>query len=149
MGAWVPGRPVPGCLGRSPWVPGARPRGSQGGVPVPMSAARWSLCLPWIRIKNHIDFDVDFWSSWGPSWVPLGVMLGSCWCLFRPKLVSEPSSNRLIFEKVIVHETLRFPMFFLPKLTPRWGQDRPKIAPRRVQDRLRSHFFVLNFRFDF
>ena len=25
---------------------------------------------------------------------------------------------------------------FGPKLTPRWGQDRPKIAPRRVQDRV-------------
>ena len=30
---WVPGRAVPWGLGRSPWAPGARPRGSQGGVP--------------------------------------------------------------------------------------------------------------------
>ena len=61
----------------------------------------------------------------------LGVMLGSCWRLFRPKWVPDPSSNRLIIEKVICHETLRFPMFF--------GQDGPqdgaKIDPRSLQDR--------------
>ena len=79
----------------------------------------------------------------------LELMLGSCWRLFRPKLVSEPSSNRLIFEKVIVHETLRFPMVFDPDWTPRWGQDRPKIAPRWVQDRLGSPFFRLEFSLQF
>ena len=131
--AWVPGRAVPWCLGRLPWAPGAPPRGSQGGVLGPMSADRWSECLPWIRIKNHVDFDVDFWSSWGPSWVPLGGHFRSCWRLFRPKLVSEPSSNRLIFEKVIFHETLRFPMVFAkidPKMEPRSTQDRSKMGPR-------------------
>ena len=46
---------------------------------------------------------------------------------------------------MIVHETLRFPTLFGPKWTPRWGQDRPKIAPRRVQDRLGSLFIRLNF----
>ena len=106
---WVPGRAVPWGLGRSPWAPGARPRGSQGGGPGPMSAGQKLACLLWIRIKNHVDFDVDFWSSWGPSWVPLGGHFRSCWRLVRPKLVSEPSSKRLIFEKVIFHETLRFP----------------------------------------
>ena len=30
-------------------------------------------------------------------------------------------------------------------MTPRWGQDRPKIAPRWVQDRLGSPFFRLEF----
>ena len=34
---------------------------------------------------------------------------------------------------------------FWPKLTLRWGQDRPKIAPRWVQDRLGSPFFRLEF----
>ena len=135
MGAWVPGRAVPWCLGRLPWAPGAPPRGSQGGGPGGKFAGRWWSCLLWIRIKNHVDFDVDFWSSWGPSWVPLGGHFRSCWRLFRPKLVSEPSSNRLIFEKVIFHETLRFPMVldvFSPKMAaqdgPRSLQDESKIV---------------------
>ena len=106
MGAWVPGRAVLWCLGRLPWAPGALPRGLSGGGPGPMSAAQKVACTPWVRIKIHVDFDVDFWSFWGRSWVPLGVMLGSFWRLFRPKLVPEPSSNRLIFEKVIFHETV-------------------------------------------
>ncbi len=67
------------------------------------------------RIKKDVDFDVDFGSFWGRSWVPLGGHFRSCWRLFRPKLVPEPSSNRLIFEKVIFHETLHFPMVFGPR----------------------------------
>ena len=145
MGAWVPGRAVPGCLGRSPGPLGHILGGSQGGVPGPMSVPHLWPCLPWIRIKNYVDFGVDFWSSWGRSWVPLGVILGSCWRLFRPKWVPDPSSNRLIIEKVICHETLRFPTGFLLFLILRWGQDRPKIAPRRVQDRLGSLFWPLDF----
>ena len=34
---------------------------------------------------------------------------------------------------------------FWLKLTSRWGQDRPKIAPRWVQDRLGAPFFHLEF----
>ncbi len=123
LGAWEGG----------PLGPWGASQGLPGGGPGPTSADRWSSCPPWIRIKNHVDFDVDFWSFWGRSWVPLGVMLGSCWRLFRPKLVSEPSSNRLIFEKVIVHETLCFPMVFAqidPKMGPRSTQDRSKTGPR-------------------
>ena len=59
-----------------------------------------------VGVKIYIDFDVDFWSFWDRSWVPLGGHFRSCWRLFRPKLVPEPSSNRLIFEKVIFHENL-------------------------------------------
>ena len=33
---------------------------------------------------------------------------------------------------------------FWPKWIPRWGQDRPKIVPRRVQDRLGSYFVRLD-----
>ena len=61
------------------------------------------------RIIYYVEFDVDFWSSWGQSWVPLGVMLGSFLHFCRPKLVPEPSSNRVIFEKMIFHQILRFP----------------------------------------
>ena len=77
----------------------------------------------------------------------LGVMLGSCWRLFRPKWVPDPSSNRLIIEKVICHETLRFPMFFGQDGL----QDGAKIDPRSLQDRskivLDLFLFVLKFCF--
>ena len=128
--AWVPGRALPGCLGRSSWAPGVRPRASQGGVPGRMSEGQKWLSLLWIRIKNHVDFDIDFWSSWGRSWVPLGVILGSCWRLFRPKWVPDSSSNRLSIEKVICHETLRFPTL----LGQNGLQDGAKIDPRSLQD---------------
>ena len=68
MGAWEGG---PGGLGRLPWAPGAPPRGSQG-------VSRLKVCgslvavPPWIRIKNHVDFDVDF----GRLGVHLGSLLG-------------------------------------------------------------------------
>jgi len=64
--------------------------------------------------------------------------LRSRWRRFRLKLALEPSSNRLVFEK---KRNSTFSNAFGPKLTPRWGQDRPKIEPRRVQDRLGSLFF--------
>ena len=100
-------------------------------------------------LRKHVDFDVDFWSSWGPSWVPLGGHFRSCWRLFRPKLVSEPSSNRLNIEKVNVHETSAGVVFgAVPG-----PQDGAKIDPRSLQDGstivLGRLFFVLTFRFDF
>ena len=58
------------------------------------------------RIKIYVDFDVDFESFWGRSWLPLGGHFRSSWRFVPPKLVPEPSSNRLIFEKVIFHETV-------------------------------------------
>ena len=64
------------------------------------------------RIEIYDDFDVDFGSFGGRSWVRLGCHFRSRWRLFRPKLVPEPSSHHLIIEKGIVHETLRFPLAF-------------------------------------
>ena len=150
MGAWEggpvgPGPPPLGSWGASQGLPGggARPQTTR-----PTSRHFPSSTLQ-IRITIYVDFDDDFWSFWGRSWVPLGVMLGSCWRLFRPKWVLDPSSNCLIIEIVICHETLRFPMFV--------GQDGPqdgaKIDPRSLQDGskivLGRLFFVLIFRFDF
>ena len=102
---WVPGRAVPWGLGRLPWAPGAPPRGSQGGVPGPNYKGQSHPSTLRIRIKIYVDLEVDFWSIWARSWVPLGGHFRSCWRLFRPKLVPEPSSNRLILEKVNFHET--------------------------------------------
>ena len=126
--AWVPGGrsrvawpPSPGLLGRL-----------QGGGTL-KSAGRSVLSPLGFRIKIYVDFDVGLGSLWGRSWVPLGGHFRSSWCLGRPKFVPEPSSNRLIFENVILHETLRFPMVFDqidPKMGPRSTQDRSKMGPR-------------------
>ena len=95
-----------GCLGAAPVSLGPPPQGSWGasrGGGALKSAGR-SLPNPLgFRIEISVDFDVGFWSFGGRSWVPLGGHFRSSWRLFRPKLVSEPSSNRLIFEKVIFH----------------------------------------------
>ena len=99
--------------------PGPPPLGSRGasqglprGVPGPNYKDHFRLSTLRIRIKIYVDLDVDFWSFGGRSWIPLGGHFRSSWRLFRPKLVPEPSSNRLICEKVIFNETLRFPMVF-------------------------------------
>ena len=145
----MPGRAVPWGLGRLPWAPGAPPRGSQGGGPAPNYKDQSRPSTLRIRIKNYVDFDVDFWSSWGRSWVPLGghvgVMLAPFSSQVGPGPVFEPSYHR----KSDLSRNITFSNVFWPRWTPRWGQDRPKIAPRRVHDRLGSFFFVLNFRFDF
>ena len=127
---WVPGRAVPWGLGRSPWAPGARPRGSQGGVlaeslqVVGGYASRgFASKIMSILMSIFGRLGVHLGSLWG-------VMLGSCWHLFRPKWVPEPSSNRLIIEKVIFHETLRFPIL----VGQNGPQDRAKIDPRSLQD---------------
>ena len=63
----------------------------------------------------------------------------------EPKLVQEPSSSRLMFENMIVHESIRFLVvwaLFSPKMASLKG---PKIASRRVQDRFGSFLFRLEF----
>ena len=142
---WVPGGrsrvawpPSPGLLGRL-----------QGGGGTPKSETQSVVSLLGFRIEIYVDFDIGFGSFWGRSWVPLGGHFRSCWRLFRPKLVSEPSANQLIFEKVIFHETLRFPMV----VCSNGPQDGAKIDPRSLQDGskivLGRLFFVFNFRCDF
>ena len=56
MGAWVPVRSVPWCLGRLPWAPGAPPGGSLGGGPGPKSAAQNLVSLHRFRIIAHQRF---------------------------------------------------------------------------------------------
>ena len=95
---------MPGSLSRGAWAASLGSLGRlPGGGPGPKSAGR-SLPNPLgFRIEIYVDFDVGLGSLWGRSWVPLGGHFRSSWCLGRPKLVPEPSSNRLIFEKVILH----------------------------------------------
>ena len=124
-----PGSPPLGPWGASQGLPGGGPGPKLQG-PIPVNSGHFHLSTLWIRIKIYVDFELDFWSCWGRSWAPLGGHFRSRWRLFRPKLVPEPSSNRLVFEKVIVHETLCFPMLF----GPNGPQDGAKIDPRSLQD---------------
>ena len=139
---------VPWCLGRLPWAPGVPPGSSLGGGPGSKYKGQNVEDPSWNRIKIYVDFDIDFLSFWAPSWVPLGSHVGPFWRLGRPKLVLGPSSNHLIFEKVIFQKK-RAPL--QPQHEnevqdgPRWHPKRPKIAPRQVQDRLGSIFFPLDF----
>ena len=129
----MPGRVVPWSLGRLPWVPGAPPGSSQGGSrpqTTRTNSGHFHLSTLQIRIEIYDDFDVDFWSFWGRSWVPLGGHFRSSWRLGRPKLVPEPSSNRLIFEKVILREILRFPIL----LGSSGSHMAPPKRPRSLQD---------------
>ena len=99
--------------------------------------------------KAYVVLDVDFGSFWGRSWVPLGGHFRSSWRFFPLKWLPEPSSNRLIFEKVVVHGTIRFIRVwgvFSPKRAPQDG-------PRSLQDGskivLDCFFCLFDFRFDF
>ena len=143
MGAWegapvVPGPPLPGL-----WAP------PLGGGPDPMSETQTLPSPLGFRIKIYVDFDVDFWSFGGRSWVPLGGHFRSFWRLFRPKLVPEPSSNRLIFEKVILREIVSFPTL----LGSSGSHMAPPKRPRSLQDGslilLDRFFSILDFRLDF
>ena len=148
---------VPGCLGgrsRGAWAAspgslGRLPGAPWGGVPAQCLRPTYGCAPPWIRIKNHVDFDVDFWSFWGRSWVPLGGHFRSCWRLFRPKLVPEPSSNCLIFEK---KKHVHYMSRFLIENCQNGPQDGAKIDPRSLQDGsvivLDRFFSPLDFRFD-
>ena len=80
-------------------------------------------------------------SIWAPSWGSFSIILAPWSAKVDPKIVFEPSYLR----KSDFSRNITFSNGFWPKLTPRWGQDRPKIAPRRVQDRLGSLFFRLEF----
>ena len=85
----------------------------QGGGLAPMLPAHKLLDPLGLGIVFKVDLDFDFRSSWGRFGLRLGGHFRSFWRFGRPKLVPKPSSNRFIFEKMIVHETLRFPMVFV------------------------------------
>ena len=87
----------------------------------------------WFSHRNLDDFDVDLGSFWDRSWVPLGGHFRSSWRLFRSKLGQKPSSNRLIFEKVVFQSILCFSIlwvFFASTWHPKTTQDRSKTGPR-------------------
>ena len=77
----------------------------------------------------------------GPSWGSFSVKLTPFLAQVGLGTVLEPTYLR----KSDCSRNITFSYGFCSKLTPGWGQDRPKIAPRRVQDRLGSPFFHLDF----
>ena len=134
MGAWEggpvgPGPPPLGSWGAFQGLPGRGPGPKLQG-PLPLR----------IRIKIYADFDIDFLVDLGsilaPSWRSFSVMLAPFSAQVCLGTIFEPTYLR----KSDLSRNITFPSGFGPKLTPRWGQDRPKIAPRRVQDRLGSPF---------
>ena len=143
---------VPWGLGRLPWVPGAPPGGSLGGVPGPMSAGQFRSGPIGFRIKIYVDLGVDFWSYWGRSWVPLGGHFRSFWRLGPPKLVPKPSSSRLNIEQVIFQKTSATEGESTI-LRSKSAQDGTQDGPRSPQDGskivLDRFFCLLIFRFDF
>ena len=141
---------VPGGLSRAAWAPSPGPQGRlPGGVFDQLSESQTLPSPLGFRIKIYVDFDVGFGSLWGRSGVPLGSHFRSFWRLGRPKLVPEPSSNRLIFEKVILCEKVRFPIL----LGPSGSRMAPPKRPRSLQDGslilLDRFCSLLDFRFDF
>ena len=139
MGAWgpVPCRlgPLPGPLGHVP-----------GGGLDPMSETQTVASPLGFCIEIYDDFHVDLGSFWDRSWVPLGVHFRSSWRFLPSKLAPEPPSNRVIFEKVILHEIVRFPTL--------WGSAGSHVVapkrPRSLQDAplivLDCFFSILDFR---
>ena len=94
--------------------------------------------------KIDVDFDVVFSSFGGRLGPPWGGLLALGVAFGRPKLVPKPSSKRLFVEKVIFHGILCFSMVF-DVFGARYNALKvPKIAPRRVFERLGSFFWPLD-----
>ena len=114
-----------------------------------MSAGRSHLDPNDFRLETYVDFDVGFGSFWVRSWVPLGGHFRSSWRFFPLKWVAEPSSNRLMFEKVMLHTILCFLILWGPS----GSHMVPPKRPRSLQDGslivLDRFFSILHFRFDF
>ena len=134
---------VPGGPSLSPW--GA----SLGGGLGPKSETQ-SLSSPLgFRIKIYGAFDIGLGSFWARSWLPLGSHYRPSWHLGLHNLVPEPSSNHLIFEKVMLHEIVCFPIL----LGSSGSHMAPPKRPRSLQDGslilLDRFFSSLDFRLDF
>ena len=138
MGAWGP---VPCRLGRLPRAPGGLP----GEGPGPKVQPSIRVEPSWFSHRNlgwfWCRFGVVLGSLLGPSWGSLSLLLALFSVQVGPGTVFEQSCLRK-------SDCPRNHMFY-KGLGRFWAQDgapkRPKIAPRRVQDRLGSLFFPLDF----
>ena len=134
-GAWAAS---PGSLGHLPGLPG------RGGVP--------AECLRPVGGNAPLEFASKFMSILMSIFGRLGLILGPSWGSFLVMLA--PFSTQVgpgtVFEPCCLRKSdcsrnITFSIGFCSQLTPRWGQDRPKIVLRQVQDRLGSMFFPLRF----
>lgn len=162
-----------------PWIPGAPPGGSLGEVTdQTVLATSWhgliAFCIKFdvdfvrrraatackAESSNRLTIHASYeglgicgenknWSFSHRIGIPLGEACGNVGAYVWPEWLRKPSSNRLIFEKMMFHETSWFPLCFDLFFTQDGVPKRPKIDPLRAQDHLGSHFVLLIFRFDF
>ena len=132
MGAWVPGRAVPWCLDRLPWIPGAPPGG--GSRPQTTRTTSGTRTLEFvfklmsILVSIFDRFGIDLGSLLGLILGHVGAFFGQSWSWNR--LRTDLSSKKCFFTKPFKINGFR--RFF----TQDGALKRPKIARRRVQDRL-------------
>ena len=117
-----------------------------GACPVPLGPPPHQMCETQsasspldFRIKFYVEFDVGLGSFGGLSWAPLRGSSSFVLALF----------HRLIFQKVVLHEIISFPIL----LGPSGSHMAPPKRPRSLQDGslilLDRFFSILDFRFDF
>ena len=135
-----PGPPPLCSWGASQELPGGGPGPKlQGSLPVTFTCRPFELASKFMSFLMSIfdRFGVDL----GPLWEVIFGHVGAFSAQVGLGTVFEPTYLR----KSDCSRNSMFSNTFWPKWTPRWGQDRPKIAPRRVQDRLGSRFFRVEF----
>ena len=140
---------MPGGRSRAVSDPSPEPLGRLPGVVSVQDLAVTPGSSLLVFTSKSITILNDFGSFWGRSWVPLGGHFRSSWRFFPLKWLPEPSSKRLIFEKVNFHEISRF----LTLLGPPGSHMAPPKRPRSLQDGslilLDRFCSLLDFRFDF
>ena len=136
MGPWEGGPVVPGQASHGPLGCLQRAPGG-GGSTGPNYNGHFLLSTRRIRINIYVGSDVVFGSILGPSWGHDGVMLEPFSAQVGPATVFEPSLLRK--SDLSRNNTFSYGCFLAEDGGPR----RPKIAPRRVQDRLGSLLFHL------
>ena len=94
MGAWVPGRAIPGCLGCSPGPLGRVPGGSQVGFPAEslQAVGGYASCGFALKIMSILmsifgRLGVDLGSVLGVIFGPFGTLVGQSWSQDRLRSV--------------------------------------------------------------
>ena len=139
---------VPGCLGgrsRGAWAASPGLLGRLPGAPQGGSRPQTTRPNP---VYRPFEFASKFMSMFMSIFGHSGLDLGSLWGSFSVMLAPFSAQVGLgtdfeptYLRKIDFQRNITFSNGFCSKLTPRWGQERPKIAPRPVQDRRRSPFF--------
>ena len=135
-----PGPPPLGSWGASQGLPGGGPGPKlQGSIRVTSPPRPIGFASKFMSILMTIfgRFGLDLGSLLGVIFGHVGAFSAQV----GPGTIFEPSYLR----KCDCSRNMLFANTFVcQKLTSRWGQDRPKIVPRRVQDRLGLLFFLFD-----